>query len=156
MRRPPGRGASYPSDVSDYRRPALQCPTCNAILEEQTRGDARIELCNGCGGLYIDWHDGEVPAVVRKVGSLPAGSTLSGGGSGACPHCSIALHAEAFDGTDATVLRCGSCAGVFVPRSAFDALRRHARGQRVERPPAEPLLTSILDALERLITPGGG
>ena len=140
--------------MSDYRRSALRCPVCNALFEEQPRGDVRVEICNGCSGLFIDWLDGDVRAVVKEVADLPAPVGEAGRGTGACPHCAVELHPEAFGTGAVAVLRCGSCAGVFVPRSSFEELRAQASQERREEVPRDPFLTRLLDALERIVTPG--
>lgn len=72
----------------------------------------------------------------------PAGARLpEQSGSEACPRCKRPLDVERYLESNGEILRCGDCAGAFVPRASVRALV----GLRPEREPEEK------DALSRLI-----
>jgi hypothetical protein len=85
-------------------------------LREQT-----VERCATCGGIWAEWFDGPLADIARGVRDRSAISEAAGGTS-ACPACRRPLEAEPIEGTDGVVLRCGECAGAFVPRRSFEAL----------------------------------
>lgn len=118
--------------VSDYRTAPGPCPACGARLEERLEGDVVVDVCGACAGLWIDWFDGEAHDVARKVGGLPVGRGGAVRGSAPCPRCHRPLFA-AMHGA-ASVLRCGECAGTFVPRVSFEAL---AAMESLDAPPEE-------------------
>ncbi|NUP12294.1 MAG: zf-TFIIB domain-containing protein [Polyangiaceae bacterium] len=136
----------------NYRNAVLRCPGCGGQLEEQIRRALRIEACSACGGMFIDWLDGEVREVVNRVATPPAASEQHDGdaGDGACPRCGIALHSESIGDPTADILRCGSCAGAFVSLSAFRLLR--SAEDENDGSADDPILTRVLDALERIVT----
>jgi hypothetical protein len=106
--------------VSDYRTAPGPCPACGARLDERVAGDVLVDVCGACSGLWIDWFDGEAHAVAAQVGALPHGTGGAVRGAAACPRCHRPL-VPTMHGP-ASVLRCGECAGTFVPRVSFEAL----------------------------------
>ena len=130
-----------------YRAAALRCPACPGQLEEQIRGALHVDACRDCGGLFIDWLDGSVGDVVNRVVTPPEATGTQQGGDGACPHCNVGLEPEVA-GDTTTILRCGSCAGAFVSRHAFNELRGRAAARADQRTSVDPFLTRVLDALE--------
>jgi Zn-finger nucleic acid-binding protein len=101
--------------VTAYRVSTPLCPVCREALEQQTIGAASaiVDLCAKCGGVWIDWEDGDLTALAREVPAT-AGRELPRSGPGACPRCNRPLGIELFLGV-AEVLRCGDCAGAFLP-----------------------------------------
>ena len=130
---------------TNYRETALVCPGCGEHLDPKGVGKAIIDVCPSCGGIWVDWFDGELLAMVQGA---PRGVGVGNGGDGgawgeACPRCKMPLHAEQYLESRAAILRCGDCAGAFVSRSAAKTLIALQPGR--EKAPVEP------DALERLI-----
>jgi Zn-finger nucleic acid-binding protein len=104
------------------------------VLEE-----AEVDVCGACGGLWVDWFDGEVKRVATEVLagetvrlSRPSAPTSSirneAFATGACPRCTRQLAVERYvvkadaTTTGADLLRCEECAGVFVPRTSAGLL----------------------------------
>jgi hypothetical protein len=116
-------------------------------MTAEALGDAEVDVCTPCGGMWVDWFDGEVRAISAEVlatetgrGSRPSAPASSlrneSLATGACPRCTRQLVAERFMiheqgaspagpareaiaiATDAVVLRCEDCLGVFVPRAS--------------------------------------
>ena len=120
-----------------YRGIAVRCPGCAESMAVESVGDADVDVCSACGGMWVDWFDGEVrqvaTAVIAREGSRPPppssprNETVA---TGACPRCSRQLAVERYvvrvgvDGrgvsqtTGADLLRCEECAGVFVARAS--------------------------------------
>ena len=101
--------------MTAYRESAPPCPACHEALEPHTTGGtgAVVDLCKRCGGVWIDWEDGDLTTLTREVPPAQA-RALPTSGPGQCPRCHRALAVEVFLGT-AEVLRCGGCAGAFLP-----------------------------------------
>jgi Zn-finger nucleic acid-binding protein len=127
---------------------------------------AEVDVCDACGGLWIDWFDGEVHTVAaeaeaaREGGgwgavSMSRASSVPGAGSGACPRCHQALRPEQYRFTDAKneelvsgveLFRCSDCAGCFVPRPSAHLLLDRAR-----EPPAVTLWEALVAIMKRLV-----
>jgi Zn-finger nucleic acid-binding protein len=124
-------------------------------MEERRVADVTVDLCPACQGLWIDWLDGDTTTLVAKLAPLPfAKRALEPRANPACPRCLRPLGATARDGETegrarARVLRCGECAGTFIPRTAFDEV--------LERPtqeppsPPEPLVSKLAAVLRQLV-----
>jgi len=127
---------------------------------------AEIDVCDGCGGLWVDWFDGEVRTIaveaeVARVdrGALlrahPVDGTNAARGSGACPRCQRQLANELYRFTDASedelvsgveLLRCAECAGSFVSRASA-----HLLLDRVREPRPPTLWEALVAILKRLV-----
>jgi Zn-finger nucleic acid-binding protein len=109
-------------------------------------GDAEVDVCTACGGMWVDWFDGEVRQIATSVlageaarssRATPPTSSLRNENvaTGACPRCTRQLAVERYvvkvdvgprgaerrsvsTTTGADLLRCEECAGVFVPRTS--------------------------------------
>jgi hypothetical protein len=112
---------------------------------------AEVDVCTSCGGVWVDWFDGEIKRVATAVIasepqriSRPSAATSSlrneAIATGACPRCTRQLVVERYvvkadvqsnsgetrtsvsQITGADLLRCEDCAGVFVPRASAELL----------------------------------
>lgn len=109
--------------------------------------EAEVDVCESCGGLWVDWFDGEVRKIATETLRIsspdlredaPPPSHASA--LGACPRCSKHLVAERYvmtspvsrgEGrtslvpgkeTGAELLRCEDCMGAFVTRASAEVL----------------------------------
>ena len=111
--------------AADYRSQPLVCPACAALLEPHELEDCLVDTCPGCAGLWIDWHDGPIHAVARRV---PARAKQPRAApewhAPQCPRCRVPLVAERFESANLAVVvhRCGDCAGAFVDDKAAAVL----------------------------------
>jgi Zn-finger nucleic acid-binding protein len=48
----------------------MPCPRCAAQLSEHRKGDARLDACDGCGGVWLDAAAAKL-VIERVQGSLP-------------------------------------------------------------------------------------
>jgi Zn-finger nucleic acid-binding protein len=125
---------------------------------------AEVDICDACGGLWIDWFDGEVQtlAIEAEAARMDRGTPPPGmlpqhkGGAASCPRCMRALEQELFQFSDVTegelvtgveLLRCTECAGSFVPRPSA-----HLLLDRVREPRAATLWEALVAFLKRLVT----
>lgn len=160
--------------VAGYRGTAIRCPGCAEPMSVESLAEADVDVCGSCGGMWVDWFDGEVKRVATEVlqgeaarasrASAPSSSLRNEAfATGACPRCSRQLAVERYvvkadvggknDGertsvsqtTGADLLRCEECAGVFVPRTSAGLL---ATLPPDEEPP--PSSTEASRALEPL------
>jgi Zn-finger nucleic acid-binding protein len=130
--------------VPGYRGVAVRCPGCADPMTVEALEGADVDVCNACGGFWIDWFDGEIRAVAAEtlaknlVGrpSEPGSARNEARAIGACPRCSRQLVRERYaassivasDGgapavrtsteTGAELMRCEECAGAFVSRDS--------------------------------------
>jgi Zn-finger nucleic acid-binding protein len=116
--------------TTGYRDTMLACPTCRDPLEPRKVGDAVIDVCAQCGGIWVDWFDGDLVTMVRgapwdRGARLPVVAAEGPGPQGAapsCPRCRRPLEDERYLESWAEILRCGDCAGAFVPRVSVSTL----------------------------------
>lgn len=107
-------------------------------MRESEAGDG-VQICPSCHGLWVDWFAGDLPDVASRAKPLPPTPADDERSSGehACPSCNAHLHSEAYGARDGheisegiEVMRCGTCAGVYVDRSSFDALAAMAEWEQ--------------------------
>jgi Zn-finger nucleic acid-binding protein len=116
------------STSTGYREPHPRCPGCRGELFTREISAAVIDVCRDCGGLWVDWHDGDLSEVVRGSGPRGAPSTAPSAAPPeapivpVCPRCSRPLHDERYRDDGPAILRCGECAGAFVPRASAGEL----------------------------------
>jgi Zn-finger nucleic acid-binding protein len=107
---------------SEYRDAPLQCPTCSLSMEERMLSGSTVDTCPRCRGLWVDWFDGDLVAVVKETAPISMRPPLDFDPARACcPRCTKVLDVERF-GDAIVLLRCAECAGCFVPRASFTAL----------------------------------
>jgi len=96
------------------------------MLEPHALGDAEIDVCRTCRGIWLDWFDGEVTSLARKarerpeIGGATASAVASGPREPRCPRCAELLTIDFVRGVG--LLRCRSCVGVFVERQNIATL----------------------------------
>ncbi|MBX3202184.1 MAG: zf-TFIIB domain-containing protein [Labilithrix sp.] len=145
-----------------YRGVTVRCPGCAAPMRCEAVPSAEIDVCDACGGLWVDWFDGDVHTVAAEAEAARAGRAGAAApapaparGSGACPRCTHVLQLEMYRFTDATerelipgveLLRCPECAGSFVPRSSA-----HLLLDRVREPRAVTLWEALVGVIRRLV-----
>ena len=147
-----------------YRGVTVRCPACAEAMRCEAVPSAEIDVCDACGGLWVDWFDGQVHTLAVEAeaarvdrGAPPpsAANARQGGGSGACPRCMRALTPELHRFSDASdaelvtgveLLRCSECAGSFVPRASA-----HLLLDRVREPRAVTLWEALVTLLKRLV-----
>jgi Zn-finger nucleic acid-binding protein len=105
-----------------YREAALTCPGCADLLEPKEVGEAIIDVCPTCAGIWVDWFDGELEVMVKGADAAPRGEDREAQGACACPRCGRALDPEVYLGSGVPILRCGECAGAFVSYASASAL----------------------------------
>jgi Zn-finger nucleic acid-binding protein len=124
--------------TTGYRENALSCSGCSGPLEPKEVADAVIDVCAACGGIWVDWFDGDLVEMVRGAPALDGVAAPERAGTSACPRCQRPLEWERYQDSRAEILRCADCAGAFVPRSSVGAIVSLA-GPGAERPPLDPM-----------------
>lgn len=116
-----------------YRGIAIRCPGCAETMTQHALEECEVDVCTACGGIWVDWFDGEVRKVTTEalraappVAPPERTSRNEAVAFGACPRCTRQLAREryAIDGqaTGAELLRCEECMGVFVSAAAAETL----------------------------------
>ena len=110
--------------TSGYRDTVLACPACREPLEPREVHDAVIDVCARCGGIWVDWFDGDLVAMVRGAPPVPGATPPDPevGTAASCPRCRRPLDRERYLESRAEILRCGDCAGAFVPQASVSTL----------------------------------
>jgi Zn-finger nucleic acid-binding protein len=96
-----------------YRGVAIRCPGCAESMRQLglTEAEAEVDVCDACGGVWVDWFDGELRAIaaetqkVRDEGQRSAPGGVSGdkripneaAAHGACPRCTRQLVPERYE-----------------------------------------------------------
>jgi Zn-finger nucleic acid-binding protein len=103
-----------------YRQAAPRCPGCGGALHVQLVADSSIDVCELCGGVWLDPGDGEIGALVAAV-QIQEDLALQAAPRelGDCPRCNQRLSDETI--REVTLQRCAGCGGRFVPRGSLDA-----------------------------------
>jgi Zn-finger nucleic acid-binding protein len=89
-------------------------------MEPRLLSGSTVDTCPTCRGLWVDWFDGELVAIVKETAPLSVRDVKSAL-RGNCPRCTQPLTQETFDNAVA-LLRCSDCGGCFVPRASFTML----------------------------------
>jgi uncharacterized Zn finger protein len=110
----------FSEDRSAYRD-YLACPHCRSEMHVRSAGDTVIELCPRCGGVYLDWTDGDPKAVLRD-NDFAAPEHPGETAQGPCPKCKTPLAVELLD-ERCTAHRCANCFGLFLPASSITQLQ---------------------------------
>ncbi len=129
-----GRGQAYRGTIA-------ACPDCRTPMRIENVPSAEIDVCDACGGLWLDWFDGEPHAVAVEIEAVRSGTPIAPVDTSEkhCPRCTKDLESELLRWLDARdeewvtgveVFRCGECAGVFIPRSSAHLL--HDRSSEVQ------------------------
>ncbi len=134
---------------SSYREPPARCPECGATMAVKKVQDARLDVCGNCGGVWIDWFDGDPVRAVRGVGTVrhPA-SPVATDTRLQCPRCHVPLETESFRDEGPGVFRCNQCYGLHVPSESFHALAALSPNPTV---PAEEEGSGMWDALSEMV-----
>ena len=160
--------------VSGYRGAAVRCPGCAEPMTVEVLEEAEVDVCASCGGMWVDWFDGEVKRVATEVlkgetarvsrPSAPSSSLRSDAyATGACPRCTRQLAIERYvvkadvgrggdrtsiaTATGADLLRCEECAGVFVPRTSAALLATLPADEDEVAPPSSAVGVGVLEPL---------
>jgi Zn-finger nucleic acid-binding protein len=135
-------------------------------MRQEPVPSAEVDVCDACGGLWIDWFDGDIPTLAAEAAearasresvlptSIPRRRAVYG--TGACPRCLRALAADTFRFPDASpdelidhveLLRCAECAGSFVPRASAHLLLDRAK----EPSRSVSIWAALVELLKRLV-----
>ncbi len=147
-----------------YRGLVVRCPQCGDAMRCEPVPSAEVDVCDHCGGLWVDWFDGEVQTLASEAEAarVDRGTPLPAllgeaplGGTSCCPRCQTKLVQELVKFGDAgehelvndvELLRCVECVGSFVPRSSA-----HLLLARVREPRAMTLWEALVAMLRRMV-----
>ena len=110
---------SFPETPADA---VASCPACAARMDLRAAGDATIDVCPTCRGLWLDWFDGDTLSLAELAMPLSRRASAPVPAKVLCPRCSDPLEERAHDTSGPIVWRCLECAGSFLPRATVEAL----------------------------------
>ena len=105
------------------------CIKCDNTLDAKTILDVEVDVCPGCGGMWLD--DGEIKLLAQKPGdALKQAKKLEKGKSGnardvvdsPCPACEGKLMIASFGPTN--IEHCSGCGGIFLDRGELEKAMR--------------------------------
>jgi hypothetical protein len=105
------------------------------ILCEPPGESAWVDVCDSCGGVFIEFFDGESSAIARdlvKSAPLRAGTSVDSEAKPICPECAIPMHTGSYLGDGPEIERCGGCASLFMTRDGLEAMADY-RAKHIER-----------------------
>jgi len=110
---------SQRTSPTSYRTDAtLRCPACVVPMQSQSIQDAVIDVCEECGGVWVDPEDGDVGTVATQAHVPEPSSDAALRPAITCPRCAGTLAAWTVD--EVTLSRCAACSGIFIPHAAVD------------------------------------
>ncbi len=103
----------------DTKHKVLACPRDHSIMEEKQQGDAFIDECHKCGGLFFDQGEMFVSLGMHADTSYWDRPECTGSVTDApihCPRCDGHMLATklAYDGEEVEIDRCGHCLGIWL------------------------------------------
>jgi len=107
-------------------------------MDLRAAGDATIDVCPTCRGLWLDWFDGDTLALAELAMPLSRRATAPVPAKVVCPRCSHPLEERAHDTSGPIVWRCLECAGSFLPRATVEALLIWSASNAPELPDDAP------------------
>ena len=145
-----------------YRGTTARCPACSEPMHTENTSSAEVDICDACGGMWVDWFDGDVHAIaveteaarVERGTALPPPALDAAAAPKRCPRCSQVLSAELYRFADAKedelvtgveIHRCADCLGAFVPRGSA-----HLLLDRVKEGPPVTLWEIVASWLRRV------
>ncbi len=124
-------------------------------MEQRTAGDATIDVCPSCRGLWLDWFDGDTLTLAELAMPLSMRQGVRPPASPPCPRCARPLEACAYEAIGPAIWRCGECAGSFLPRASVEALliwaAVNAEPPPESLPPESLRSAGLLDRLRRAL-----
>ena len=109
----------------------MNCPKCNAVMEQVTYQDITVDRCTGCQGIWFDMLEREALEKLKGSESIDTGDAQVGKkfnekGRIACPICRVDMLRMVdahqphiwFEG-------CPICYGVFLDAGEFRDLKEH-------------------------------
>jgi uncharacterized protein len=115
------------------------CPKCGGWMNTQNRSGMGVEVCQQCGGLYLDY--GELEWLKQREGNLPMVQQVMGPGGPQgpppdaaeeamlhCPKCGSTMRTYKRSGV--AIEQCDHCRGVFLDHGEIEMIK--------QREPAAP------------------
>ena len=88
----------------------MKCPKCGATLMETSYKNQKIDICNQCGGAWVDGN--EVLKIAGEGFKFPESEEK--GGIFYCPRCEIrSLHSFKYPNSDIILEICEKCHGIW-------------------------------------------
>ncbi len=71
--------------IGGYKGVAIRCPGCGEPMRQHNLEEAKaeVDVCDACGGMWVDWFDGEVRVIATETlrtsdpGPAPAAATTA-------------------------------------------------------------------------------
>jgi hypothetical protein len=119
--------------IALYRARLRACPACRSPMRQialrSMRERGSVDLCDRCGGVYLEFFDGEPAELAREVTPylLHEHTPRRPWGDGqpiACPDCERVMEVQPYLDDGPHVARCHRCLAVFATPEQVLALAR--------------------------------
>jgi Zn-finger nucleic acid-binding protein len=115
---------------------ARVCPRCGRTYEAERSGKVEIDVCKGCGSMFLDYLDVEVQRIPTATlfGVRNEGTRVVGRSQLPCPACNEPMIAIEIDTLAGPIVidRAECCGGIFFDGGEHEAVVRVARIARSE------------------------
>jgi len=92
---------------------------------------AAVDVCDQCGGVFLEFFDGEPGSLARGVlEHLEQVSDAGESGTPTCPDCGLPMSSMRYMKTGPRLARCGNCMGVYVTARQLQPLAEFVPGVR--------------------------
>ena len=132
-----------------YRDQPARCPVCAMTMAIHDANGSRVDVCPTCGGVWLDWFDGDPVRLARRVTAAPTVQEAKAA-EGRCPRCLIPLVPEEFREAGPQVHRCGECFGLFVPGGAVALLAAQTPAPNASQQGRDSLWDALVGVLRRI------
>ena len=132
-----------------YRDQPARCPVCGMTMAVRDAKGTSVDVCPACGGLWLDWFDGDPVRLARRVADEPRVQQAKHE-EGRCPRCLVPLAPEEFREVGPQVYRCGQCFGLFVPGAAVELLAAQRAEPEATSDPKGSLWDSLATIFKRI------
>jgi Zn-finger nucleic acid-binding protein len=110
-----------------------------------------VDVCDGCGSVFLDYFDGEPGAVARSLEEAGrfrpsvAGAPVKG-----CPDCRVDLTLTPYlEAGGPEIYRCGGCGGAFLLPVQLGAIADYRTASKKKRSRLELLMDAVLDLFSK-------
>ncbi len=113
-----------------YRGRLRACPSCKSPMQqvamERAKGQGAVDLCDQCGGVFLEFFDGEPVDLSRGVVEhVKRFAVASGPGDqldGVCPDCQKSMVVQRYLEQGPRIARCDGCMAIFATSEQVRAL----------------------------------
>ena len=131
----------------------MECPVCKKRMEEEDFGDAHVDVCAGCHGIWFDWfelskldeEDEGFGKALKEALKYDADHEKRKTPI-KCPKCGMRMHQHKYQMANQTdVDECYNCGGFFLDAGELKTIRENAMTEEEREEYTEALIAQFPD-----------